>query len=86
MLVARAFRSPSDEDSCVLGLRKVVDAAGVAGEQVAAQGAGVFAGKVANATRILPTEVVDVVSLNKWGRLAIIELEKLVLGQTTQVA
>ena len=36
---------------------------------------GSFDGKVSKATRILPTEYVDLVSLDKYGKLAVIELK-----------
>ena len=36
---------------------------------------GVFKGKISRATRILPTEYIDVVSFNKRGELALIELK-----------
>ena len=36
---------------------------------------GVFDKKVADSTRIMPTEMVDLVTLNKWGNLSVIELK-----------
>jgi hypothetical protein len=36
---------------------------------------GVFDGKIAGATRVMPTEFVDIVTQNKWGNLAVIELK-----------
>lgn len=36
---------------------------------------GAFEGEISQATRILPTEYIDVVSFNKWGELALIELK-----------
>lgn len=36
---------------------------------------GVFHGKITNSSRILPTKFVDIVSLNKHGNLAVIELK-----------
>jgi len=36
---------------------------------------GVFNKEVADSTRILPTEFVDLVTLNKWGNLSVIELK-----------
>jgi len=36
---------------------------------------GVFDGKIADVTRVLPTESVDIVTQNKWGNLAVIELK-----------
>lgn len=36
---------------------------------------GVFDGKVSDITRILPTESVDIITQNKWGNLAVIELK-----------
>ena len=36
---------------------------------------GVFNEKIADATRIMPTEFVDLITLNKWGNLAVLELK-----------
>jgi len=36
---------------------------------------GVFKNKVSNNTRILPAEFIDIVTLNKWKKLSIIELK-----------
>ncbi len=36
---------------------------------------GVFYDKISNSTRVLPTEFVDIVTLNKHGQLAVIELK-----------
>lgn len=36
---------------------------------------GVFNQKISDATRLLPTESVDIVTQNKWGNLAIVELK-----------
>ena len=36
---------------------------------------GVFEDKISDSTRILPTEYVDIVTLNKWGNLSVIELK-----------
>jgi hypothetical protein len=36
---------------------------------------GVFDGKIADTARIMPTEFVDIVTQNKWGNLAVIELK-----------
>jgi hypothetical protein len=36
---------------------------------------GVFYDKISNSTRVLPTEFVDIVTLNKYGQLAVIELK-----------
>jgi len=36
---------------------------------------GVFYDKISNSTRVLPTEFVDIVTLNKYGQLSVIELK-----------
>ncbi len=36
---------------------------------------GVFDGEISQASRVMPTEFIDVVSFNKWGELALIELK-----------
>jgi hypothetical protein len=36
---------------------------------------GVFDGKISKDTKIMSTEFVDIITLNKWGNLAVIELK-----------